>query len=162
MRFLVALLISASGAPAPDPLAQLTLRAVEAEPTAIVLRLDELSAPRANHAPIADAGPDQSVREGDGVELFGAASFDPDGDSISFLWLQVAGPAVAFAPSARVANPAFAAPAAAGGPLVFELRVSDAHGSRAIDRVVVEVVSATALPHQESAPVAGEISLARR
>ena len=44
-----------------------------------------------NNAPIANAGNDQSVTGGDTVNLNGSASSDPDGDTLTFLWLQTAG-----------------------------------------------------------------------
>ncbi len=40
----------------------------------------------ANTPPVADAGADQTVDVGDQVTLTGAASFDADGDTLSYLW----------------------------------------------------------------------------
>jgi hypothetical protein len=39
-----------------------------------------------NNSPVADAGANQNVAGGMSVELDGSASFDPDGDRISYLW----------------------------------------------------------------------------
>jgi hypothetical protein len=153
--------ISASGVPATDALAAAVPRAPAAAPVAVALRLDELAAPRPNRAPVADAGADLAVAERDGGQLNGAASFDPDGDELAFQWVQVAGAPVVLEPSARVPNPAFAAPLA-GGALLFELRVTDIHGLRAADRVAVTIVPAGQLPREQRAPMRGEVSLARR
>lgn len=37
--------------------------------------------------PIADAGPDQEVKEGDQVTLTGTNSFDSDGEIVSYTWV---------------------------------------------------------------------------
>ena len=42
--------------------------------------------PPVNKPPVADAGPDQEVMLGDDVCLSGAASSDPEGDAISYVW----------------------------------------------------------------------------
>ena len=47
-----------------------------------------------NPAPAAAAGQDQTVEEGVEVLLDGSASSDPDGDSLTFLWVQSEGEAV--------------------------------------------------------------------
>src|SRR5207237_9508490 len=45
-----------------------------------------------NLTPVANAGPDKTVSEGSSVGLNGAASSDPDGDTLSYSWTQTAGP----------------------------------------------------------------------
>ncbi|MCB9763489.1 MAG: hypothetical protein H6739_27225 [Alphaproteobacteria bacterium] len=39
-----------------------------------------------NHAPVCDAGPDQTVDLGDDVDLDGSGTYDPDGDSLVTIW----------------------------------------------------------------------------
>ena len=77
-----------------------------------------------NIPPVADAGPDRTVEEGDRVTLDGTGSFDPDGDPITYLWTQTAGPNVTLS-SADIANPTFRAPDDGGVKVTFELTVSD-------------------------------------
>jgi len=91
-----------------------------------------------NHAPVADAGAAQRVGAGTSVSLDGSLSFDPDGDSVTFAWTQVTGPAVDLL-DADSARPSFVAPfVAAVSVLSFELVVSDGT-SQATDRVEVTV-----------------------
>ena len=47
-----------------------------------------------NNLPIADAGIDKTVNENSAVALNGAASSDPDSDTLTYAWLQVGGPTV--------------------------------------------------------------------
>jgi hypothetical protein len=77
------------------------------------------------------------------------------------LWVQTGGAPVALDPSARVANPAFEAPKADGRALTFELRVTDRHGLRGVDSVVVTVTSDALAPREEAIPIRGEVSVAR-
>jgi len=48
---------------------------------------------RENHAPVANAGLDQTVAVGDTVTLDGIHSYDPDGDSLSYSWVLTSLPA---------------------------------------------------------------------
>lgn len=79
-----------------------------------------------NTPPSANAGTDQSVSEGDAVNLDGSASSDPDGDGITFSWTQTAGTAVTLS-DATASQPTFTAPdvTPSGETLTFQLEVSD-------------------------------------
>jgi len=99
----------------------------------------------ANQAPIANAGPDQSVNESTTVTLDGSASNDPDGDlPISYLWTQTAGAHNVTLIGANTVNATFTAPnvSSSGDILIFSLNVTDAKGlasSSAVDSVSVTV-----------------------
>ena len=45
-----------------------------------------------NHPPVADAGGDKTVNEGDTVLLDGTSSYDPDGNYLGYSWWQISGP----------------------------------------------------------------------
>lgn len=85
-----------------------------------------------NHAPIADAGNDASIKEGATAHLDGSHSYDPDNEPVqTFKWAQIAGPAVSLLADTTNA-PFFAAPqGGAGQTLVFRLEVSDGKESNA-------------------------------
>jgi hypothetical protein len=91
-----------------------------------------------NHAPTANAGPDQTRSEGALVVLDGSGSMDSDGDPISFQWTQVSGPPVSLD---NTAQPTFLAPSvgAGGAALTFQLVVSDGALASTVDEVVVTV-----------------------
>ena len=97
-----------------------------------------------NSPPTADAGPDQNVSEQITVNLDGTGSSDPDGDTLSYSWVQIGTPAVSLA-GATTANPSFMSPdVAPGSPvtLTFELTVGDGtdNDSDTVDIVVSEDV----------------------
>lgn len=90
-----------------------------------------------NAAPVAEAGPDQSVTANATVTLNGTASADSDGTVVAYAWTQTAGSAVALA-GADTATPSFVAPATAG-TMTFQLVVTDNEGATHADSVTVEV-----------------------
>lgn len=106
-----------------------------------------------NTAPVADAGLDAQVNEGDAVTLAGTGSDPEDGAAVTFAWSQAAADTLrvtlqdASAAGARFTAPAVDAPTA----LHFTLTVTDADGASAQDTVTVTVND---LPPANQAPVA--------
>ncbi len=80
-----------------------------------------------NDPPVANAGPNLSNVPAGTVTLDGSASYDPDGDPITFLWTQTAGPQVTLA-GPTTSRPTFTA--AAGQTYNFRLVVKDDHGGQ--------------------------------
>jgi choice-of-anchor A domain-containing protein len=90
-----------------------------------------------NRAPVVNAGPDQSVSEGDTVTLAGSAS-DPENHALSYSWQVVSGtgPAITLS-DATSATPSFAT--SDDGVYTLRLTVTDSQGASASDTVVVTV-----------------------
>jgi hypothetical protein len=87
-----------------------------------------------NSPPVADAGPNQSLPGAQTVQLDGSASFDPDGDPLTFQWTRESGPVV------NLGNPTAAVTtflAAAGQVYTFRLTVKDSLGAQSIARVTI-------------------------
>ncbi|HYM11616.1 MAG TPA: OmpA family protein [Bryobacterales bacterium] len=87
-----------------------------------------------NSPPVADAGPDQLGVPAGTKMLDGSASYDPDGDPITFQWTQIAGPTV------TLSNPTSAQTtfeAAAGQGYSFRLTVKDTYGGIGTAKVTV-------------------------
>lgn len=107
-----------------------------------------------NNSPVANAGSDQIVLFGSTVTLDGSASTDPDlGDTIvEYLWSQVSGPETMSLNTSDPVMPTFTANTL--GTFVFELRVTDDHGTQSTaDSVTVNVVnSATSAVMNEWSP----------
>jgi len=80
-----------------------------------------------NDPPVANAGPSLSGVAAGTVQLDGSASYDPDGDPITFQWTQTAGPQVTLT-GATTSKPTFTA--ATGQTYNFLLTVKDDHGGQ--------------------------------
>ncbi len=97
-----------------------------------------------NAAPVANAGPDQSVAQTSGatqVTLNGSGSTDPDGDTLTYAW---AGPFNGGTATGATPTVTFAT----AGSHTVTLTVSDGNGGTATDTVVINVLApgATAAP----------------
>ena len=87
--------------------------------------------------PLASAGADQSVHEGDVVTLDASASSDPDpGDTLTYAWARTGGtgPAVTLSDPTAV-KPTFTAPD--NGTYAFQVTVTDSSGASASASVTV-------------------------
>jgi hypothetical protein len=117
-----------------------------------------------NRAPIANAGPDQTVLAGGTVLLDGRGSADSDDGPISlaYQWTQTGGPAVTL-DDAATATPRFFP--TAPGEYTFSLTVSDGLAISLAEEVVVRVedvpVRGEGVPVRVLAPNGGEVWKAR-
>lgn len=90
--------------------------------------------------PVANAGPDQIGVNPGAITLNGSASYSPEGDTITYLWEQVAGPSVA------LSNPTGAQAtftAAAGQNYGFRLTVTDTRNAKGVARTTVTTTAGT-------------------
>ena len=102
--------------------------------------------PAVNHAPVANAGPAQSVLTGATVTLTGSASTDPDADALTYRWSLDGKPASS---SAQLSDPATVMPtwrADVAGMYTFSLVVRDGKASSTASSVAVVVADANAAP----------------
>jgi hypothetical protein len=106
---------------------------VNSSPASVVITVS------ANRAPVANAGPNQTVGSGASVQLVGSARSDPDSNPITYAWSQTGGTAVTLS-SATAARPTFTAPA---GPatLTFQLVVNDGQVNSSPASVTITVSS---------------------
>lgn len=92
-----------------------------------------------NQGPAADAGPDETVVDGEAVFLDGGGSTDPDFGISDYQWRQTGGAEVELTEAGR-AEATFVAPGDQdGATLVFELTVTDIGGLRSTDTVTITV-----------------------
>jgi hypothetical protein len=93
-----------------------------------------------HYTPKANAGTDQTVKEGTNVTLDGSGSTATNATIASYRWLQTGGPTVSFTSSA--VKPTFTAPAVTGSSTVlqFKLTVTDSKGVIDTDTVTVTVL----------------------
>ena len=93
-----------------------------------------------NQSPLADAGPNQTVEEGQVVLLSGLNSDDPDDGIAAFQWRQIQGVQVTLN-SPNDSETTFTTPNVDlnGAALVFELTVTDFTGETSTDSCIVNV-----------------------
>ncbi|RJP84137.1 MAG: hypothetical protein C4518_19730 [Desulfobacteraceae bacterium] len=105
-----------------------------------------------NGPPVADAGDDQMVTEKAEVSLNGSGSSDPDGDTLSYQWIQNSGPTVTLSDDSSAA-PTFTAPSVISDViLTFTLIVEDDEGLTSRDTVTVTVYPSSVLPVADAGP----------
>jgi hypothetical protein len=94
---------------------------------------------RAREPPIANAGPDQSVRMGAIVTLDGTGSFDREGEPLAYSWTQTSGPEVTLNGTTSV-RPTFTSPddVRDNTTLIFSLEVNN--GRRGSDADTVSII----------------------
>jgi cytochrome c553 len=97
----------------------------------------------ANSAPIANAGPDQSVSAGTTVSLDGSNSQDADGDALNYAWTLVSKPAgsATVLPDSATTEMVFITPDVAG-TYVVQLVVNDGTVDSTPDAVTITVTAA--------------------
>ena len=92
------------------------------------LRINIANGSGINNAPNAVAGAGQTVTSGASVTLDGSMSNDPDGDALSYAWVQLSGDTVTLG-NASAATASFVAPTVSSDRIFrFELTVSDNGG----------------------------------
>ena len=144
-------LVTAGG----DPTAKVTLKfkLTVADPNNASASAETcVSVTNVDHAPIANAGGITIVNEAMTFALDGTLSSDPDGDALTYAWVQTAGPVVVLA-NANTATPSLTAPFvnAAGATLKFKLTVNDGFGGSSSDMATVSVQNINDPPKCENA-----------
>lgn len=103
-----------------------------------------------NKPPQAEAGVDRQIAAGDSIQLDGSASFDPDGDPITFAWDLVDGPVWVGITEADSERPTLHIPVA--GVYRVRLRVTDVQGATDAAQMIIIGVATSGDGNQ--APVA--------
>lgn len=109
--------------------------------TSSVLAPVSLPFERAKEPPIANAGPDQSVRMDAIVTLDGTESYDPEGQSLAYSWTQTSGPEVTLNDPTSV-RPTFTSPDVVrdNTTLTFSLEVNNGRQGSDADTVSIIVM----------------------
>jgi fibronectin type 3 domain-containing protein len=106
-----------------------------------------------NQPPLANAGPDQSVKEGTVVTLNGANSSDPERKALTYSWSQPSGTPVTLS-DGSAAQPTFMPPSVSsnGETLGFQLTVTDSGGLQSSDTCLVNVLWVNQPPSANAGP----------
>lgn len=100
--------------------------------------------------PVAEAGAPQTVAPGVAVKLDGRGSWDPDGGTLAYQWVQENGAPVGLS-GANTDQPTFTTPVTLGD-MVFRLSVADTGGLSDSDLTVVTVTDKPILSITKSGP----------
>jgi K319-like protein len=93
-----------------------------------------------NDVPVANAGSNQNVQPSDKVTLDGSESHDPNGHSLSYSWLQLAGGPVVVLSNADTDKPTFLAPSVTSTTnLTFQLIVNNGNADSSPSVVSITV-----------------------
>lgn len=102
----------------------------------VTITVHPFEEPDPNTAPVAVAGPDQFRYAAGTVMLDGSGSYDPDGDELTYQWLQISGDLVELS-GADTARPTF--DGRLSSAYVFRIIVSDGKGGIDTDDVLVQI-----------------------
>ena len=127
----------------------------ESQPFEVVIPVEE----KPNAAPVADAGPDQTVAVGSTVQLDGSGSADADGDALSYQWAESGGITLS-----SIADGGVEFTAVAAGIYRFSLVVNDGQVDSDPDTIEVTVVQPNRTPvvdagKDQQVEVGGEVRL---
>ena len=103
------------------------------------------SGPAGTNPPVADAGADQTITLPSGLSLDASASYDPDGDVISYLWEKISGPSCTISSATQAVT---AVTGLSAGSYQFRVTVNDGSDTD------TDVVNVTVNPEPAHAPVA--------
>ncbi|MFH2064126.1 MAG: PKD domain-containing protein [Pseudomonadota bacterium] len=93
-----------------------------------------------NRPPVADAGPASTTMvEGSTIDLDGSNSSDPDGDSITYRWVQKSGPPLTFSDTLIVQPSVTSSDVTADEIAVVVLTVTDASGLSGSDEIMISI-----------------------
>lgn len=104
----------------------------------VVVTVNDVPAP--NNPPVANAGVNFSVTEGNQGALNGTGSSDPDGDPLTYAWVEV-GTSWLILSNSGIAQPTFTAPQVASAlQITMQLTVDDGRGGSDTDTLVVTIL----------------------
>ena len=106
-----------------------------------------------NSPPVANAGPNQEVNEGELVTLDGNNSYDSDGTIASYLWTQLSGTNVTLS-NVTAAQPTFTSlnVGPEGESLTFRLTVTDDGELQSTDTCIINIIGLNSPPVANAGP----------
>lgn len=105
-----------------------------------------------NTAPVADAGPDQTVSLGSTVQLDGSASKDADGNALGYQWALIGRPTGSKATLSNATTMMASFVADMAGQYVAQLSVNDGLVNSAADTVTITTVGGNTAPTADAGP----------